>query len=254
LLFLVLEKGSDLSAAIAEGEKARAIDPTLPDLSTLLVPAYAAVGLMARAPTDIPPAQFQFSELFYGGSWGELDKIIRGSDARLWTASDGDVAFFSLGARRDWGMLTGLFDVRPAATPQLCLRYRAASQSLVPALRAAGRPREAGELMKCMRDLLAVESKQKARAWDERQGQFEYDQATVAALDGKPKVAIRWLGQAVDRGWIGLPYSTRIGDRPQFDSLRTDRRVTALQTRISATIMRERDEILSRKNELAGQP
>jgi hypothetical protein len=96
-----------------------------------------------------------------------------------------------------------------------------------------------------MRSRLVIESRQKSRQPTALLGDYEYDQATLAAFDGEKEPAIRWLEQAVDRGWLGRPYSPSLGDRPQFDALRSDPRLAALQARIDLTISQQRAQVLA---------
>src|SRR5439155_19092185 len=54
LLFLANSRGTDLSSVIADAEKARSLDPTLPDIRVGLMDLYHLVGLDQRANIDVP--------------------------------------------------------------------------------------------------------------------------------------------------------------------------------------------------------
>src|SRR5206468_3499653 len=100
----------------------------------------------------------------------------------------------------------------------------------------------------CLRNRLSIEARQKARAPSANFGDFEFDQATLAAFDGNKDAALHWLDQAVARGWLGRPYSPSLSDRPQFDALRSDPRLAALQARIDGKIAQERAKVLAQRH------
>jgi TolB-like protein len=247
LLFAIDSRGPDISSAIAKGEKAEALDPTLPpDVSVTLLELYSLVGLSERVPGNPPPTFVRLAKPFYARDINALDARIRGSGSDLWKFPDSGIAFFHLAAVHDWTMLNHLYDERPMTTQKLCFLHIEAAQAMLPALRAARRQFEAEGLLSCLGNRSAIEAQQKIRSsWYAYFGDFEYDQATLAALAGNREGAVHWLEQAVARGWLGRPYSPSISDRPQFDALRADPRVAALQARIDRTIAQERAKVLS---------
>ena len=246
LLFLANSRGTDLSSAIADAEKARALDPTLPDIRVGLMDLYHLVGLDKRANIDVPSERL--ARPFYTGDTTALDAQIRSSGVDLWKLPDSSIGFFRLAAMHDWTMLNRLYDERPVAPQQLCFHDLEAAQAVVPALRAAGRQADAQAVLSCLRSRLAIEARQKARSWWEYWGDFEYNQATLAALSGDAPAALHWLEQAVARGWLGRPYSSSVSDRPQFDAFRSDGRMAALQARIDGKIAQERAKVLAQRH------
>jgi len=64
-----------------------------------------------------------------------------------------------------------------------------------------------------------------------------YDMACVHALKGEKNEAFRWLGKAVEAGWRGWPLGTR---DPLLDSLRSDPRFSAIETRLQMLISQMR--------------
>jgi hypothetical protein len=247
LLFAIETRGPDISSAIAEGNKALALDATLPSIRGDLMGLYYLVGLEQQAPKDMPSA-VRLAAPFLRGDTSALQSQIQSAGVRLWNLPDSGFGFFHLAAVHDWTTLTRLYDLRPMPPQQLCFRYLAATQALVPALRAAGRRGDAESLQRCLHDRLAIEARQKSRYWYAYSGDYEYEQATLAALSGNRVVAVHWLEQAVSQGWLGRPYSPSISDRPQFDALRSDSRLAALQGRINQTIARERAEVLAKQH------
>ena len=244
LLFNIELRGPDLSSAIAEGEKALALDASLPNIRGGLMGLYYLVGLDERAPQDSPSA-VRLASPFYHGDTKALEAQIRNSEARLWDLPDGGFGFFHLAAVHDWQPLSRLYDQRPIAPQQLCFHNLKAAQTLVPALRAIGRPRDAETVLNCLRNRLAIEAQEKSRSWYAYAGDFEYDQASLAALTGNRNAALRWLDRAVARGWLGRPYSPKLSDRVQFDALRSSPQLAALQAKIDRTIAKERAQVLA---------
>jgi TolB-like protein len=245
LLLLIASRSPDLPLAIAEGQKAYSLDPTLPDIRVNLMSMYYLVGLEDRARIAVPAAFVRLARPFYSTDTAGLENQIRRSGVHLWDLPDSGIGFFHLASVHDWTTLNQLYDQRPLPPEQLCFHFVEATQAIVPALRAAGRQRDAGGLLNCLRSRLAVEARQKARSWYEYWGDYEFDQATLAALDGNRDAALGWLDQAVGRGWLGRPYSSSLSDRPQFNALRSDPRLAALQARIDGTIAELRTKVLA---------
>jgi hypothetical protein len=102
--------------------------------------------------------------------------------------------------------------------------------------------------MNCLRERLAIETAQKAAGPAAYFGDYEYDQATLAALSGNSGAALSWLEQAVAKGWMGRPYSPSLTDRPQFDALRSDPRLAALQAKIDHAIAEQRAQVLTQQH------
>jgi TolB-like protein len=245
LVCAIESRGPDISSAIASGEKGLALDSTLPDIRVNLSQLYYLVGLEQRAASRTPTAFAHLARPFYSGDTDALEAQIRSSGTRLWDLPDSGIGFFHLAVVHDWTTLNRLYDERPIPPEQLCFHYTEAAQALVPALRAAGRQADAQALLSCLRNRLVIEAGQKARSWYEYWGDYEFNQATLAALIGDNGAALNWLNQAVTRGWLGRPYSPNLTDRPQFDALRSNRRLAVLQATIDRRIAHERAKVLS---------
>ena len=251
LLFLIYLRGPNLSAAIAEGDKAHSIDPSLPDLRLNLMSLYFTLGLEERAPKDLPEAFGRLAKPFYAGDTNALDARIRAIGTGLWGLPDREIGFFHLAAIHDWTTLNRLYDARPGPAQQLCFGESEAAmistEVLIPAVRAAGRQRDVAALMDCLRERLAIEMRQRAAGPAAYFGDYEYDQATLAALSGNRGAALSWLEQAVAKGWMGRPYSPSLTDRPQFDAFHADPRLAALQAKIDRAIAEQRAEVLTQQ-------
>lgn len=243
LLFAIESRGPGISSAIAEGQKALSIDPSHPDIRRDLAALYHLVGLGQKVP-GYSSSAFRLAEPFFRGEPNKLKAQIRSSGPNVWNMPDSGFGFFFLASVRDWTDLIRLYDQRPVPADQLCFRNLDASQAIVPALRAAGRQSDQRSLQDCLRNRIAVESRQESRFWYAYAGDFEFDQATLAALDGNGPKALSLLKQAVERGWLGRPYSSKLSDSPQFDSLRFNPQFVALQARIDRTIANERAAVI----------
>jgi TolB-like protein/Flp pilus assembly protein TadD len=244
LLFLIDIRTPDLALAIPEGDKAYSLDPTLPDLQRNLMSQYFTVGLEDPALKNVPDAFVPLAKPFYNHNTATLEARIRTSGVLLWGVRDWDIGLHQLAIAHDWTALNRLYDSRPKPPQKLCFgdfdRAQETVEAFVPALRAAGRRADADVLLACLRNRLSIEARQKARAPSANFGDYEFDQATLAAFDGNRDAAVHWLGQAVARGWLGRPYSSSLSDRPQFDAFRSDPRMAALQARIDRTIAQQR--------------
>ena len=243
LLFSIEARGLNISSAISAGERALAADPTLPNIRPELLQLYWLLGLNERAVKPLP--SLKLATPFYLEDRNSVQAQIAANGARLWNLPDSGIGFHDLAAVGDWGRLAKLYDQRPTDPQRLCARSVPATQAMVLALRAVGRQQDATDLLGCLRKRLALEIRQKGRFWYAYPGDLEYDQATLAAFSGDKKGALSALGKAVDRGWLGRPYSPRLSDRHQFDGLKTDARYATLQNRINATIARERAETVA---------
>lgn len=246
LLFSIKSRGPDISAAIVKGEEALALDSTLPNIRGSLTSLYYLVRLEERAPKDSPSAG-RLSGPFFRRDTSALETQIRNSGKQLWHLPDSSIGFSYLASVQDWRTLNRLYDDRPMPARRLCFHNLDAAQAMVPALRAAGRRRDADSVLSCLRDRLAIEGRQKARSWYAYDGDFEFDQATLAALTGDTSGALSWLKRAVARGWLGRPYSSKLADRPQFAPLAATPEFGALQAGIDRRISQERREILGQR-------
>ena len=242
LLFAIESRGPGISSAIAEGKRALSLDPTLPDISGDVAALYHLVGLRQEVPR-YSTSNLRLAEPFFRGDMDELKTLIRSSGPNVWTMPDSGFGFFYLASVRDWRGLNRLYDQRPISADHLCFRNLDAAQAIVPALRAAGRQSDQRNLQACLRNRIVIESRQKSRFWYSYAGEFEFDQATLAALDGNGPKALGLLEQAIERGWLGRPYSSKLTDSPQFDLLRSDPEFAELQSRIDRKIAQERAEV-----------
>lgn len=245
MLLLIDSRGPDISLAIADGQRAYSLDPTLPDIRLNLMNLYYLLGLEDRARIAVPAAFVRLARPFYSGDSAGLDAQIRRSGPRLWDLPDSGIGFFNLALVHDWTRLNQLYDERPLPPEQLCYHFMEAAQAIVPALRAAGREGEAERFLTCLRNRMTTEARQRARSWYQFYGDYEFDQATLAVFEGNKDSSLQWLQKAVAKGWLGRPYSPNFSDRPQFDALRSDTRLAALQARVDHTIARQRAQVLA---------
>lgn len=249
LLLLIYSRGPNVAATIAEGEKAYALDPTLPDIRVTLLSLFHLVGIPQPASIGVPPAFVRVAEPFFRGNVAALNAEIRSTGTHLWELPDRDVGFFHLAAVHDWTSLNQLYDARPVPAEQLCFgSFQSAPalvQALIPAIRAAGRQRDEEALLGCLRTRLTTEAQQKARSPNGLLGDYEFNQATLAAFQNDKNGAVRWLDQAVARGWMGRPYSSSLADRPQFDALHSDPRLAGLQAKIDRAVAVQRANVLA---------
>ena len=245
LLYSIVHWEGDVSRAIAFGKAALAKDPTLPDLRNGMWADYRVIGLPERSPGGRPREFTQFEGPFNSADFKTLRTKITIAGAGLWDIPDGHFAFFYLASLRDWKTLAALYDARRMPIGEICEKQFDQIVATAIALRETGRKNPSDAVLQCMRQRISVESRMKARNPFRLAGSLEFEQATLFGLDGNRTETLRFLARAVDQGWIGRPYSSRIGDYFQFDLLKGDTRITALQQRIDRKLARERAEVLA---------
>lgn len=227
-MFAAKSRSSELAAAIVAGERALALDPSLPNIREPLAAIYSTLGLTRprREATGL------LSKPFYRGDMEGLGVQVHALERSIWDLPDGGIGFFYLAAARDWPSLNRLFDQRRVAARQPCFQNLEAAKAMVPALRAAHRSLDAAKVLACLTDRLSTEARQRSRDWYSYAGDIEFNRATAATLRGDRAAALHWLERAIDRGWTGLPYSHSLSDRPQLDALRSQPHFGKLQARI----------------------
>ena len=245
LLYSIDQWEGHVSRAIAFGRAGLVKDQTLPDVRLGLAKDFYIIGLAGQAPGGMQTAYTQFMIPFYSGDIPTLRRRIMAAGPRLWDAPDGHFAFFHLASVRDWTALAALYDGRQMAVGEMCEKQSGQIVATAIALRETGRKESSEAVLQCMRQQVSVESRMRARNPFRVAGSLEFDQATLFGLDGNRTETLRFLARAVDQGWLGRPYSSRMGDYPQFDLLKGDARITALQQRIDRKLARERAEVLA---------
>lgn len=233
----------DLSDAIALGRAAYAKGLPVAFEKRWLSFDYALLGLQDQAQSIAPRDGQDYVAL--AERRAETAPMNRSLARRAWQGSGNDIVIFSLGARRDWPGLVQLHDARPYPFSHFCRENIFSWSNVALALRHVGRLADSRMVADCLRVTMANETRQRARRPFASVAFLEYNRATLAALDGDTAEAARWLSRAVDRGWIGWPYSSKIADYPQFDILRGDPRVATLQKRIETKLAKERAEVMA---------
>lgn len=226
------------------------LDPTLPYVAGQLAADYQLLGLGERARAAFPNEKEPLRRLFTGGQRALIVERARGGERELLDAPDVDIAIFALGAARAWGPLAALYRKSGMAPDDFCMKFPGMTLPLglnlhvAQALAATGGAKEAQALRQCVSKRLDRTFAQKYRWGDETAAEAEVERAMALALGGDRDGAIRWLARAIDLGWLGYPYSSRLIDWPEFDGLRGDPRLASLQSRIDRTIAAQRTQVL----------
>ncbi|MEO7635440.1 MAG: hypothetical protein ABIS38_07325 [Sphingomicrobium sp.] len=242
--FLQRARG-DMSGAIKAERAALARDKTLPYSASWLARQYFMLGMRDEAlAIDQGRGEWRYRRSWFGGDRAETRRLVVSDLSKVWASFDSNEALFALGALRDWPAIARLHAIRPASAGDICHAAGVSLPLTIIALREIGQTAQSRRLSACMGKRIASERAMTMRAPDDDPGRLEMRQAALLAMAGD-RTALAWLGKAVDRGWVGQNFSTRLADWPQFDALRSDPRYAQLQRRIDAHIARERRQTLA---------
>lgn len=233
----------DISGTIAAGRAQIAADPNLPNQAEALARDYALLGFTKEALELFPPQNI-YDRLAASGRAEEVRRKVIADGAKAWDEQATDIGMFALGAHHDWIPLARLYLSRPPSYADFCNSVPAFAPLFILALRNAGKTKEARDLFACVDRRTNLELRMKFRppaAWP---GRIQYTKASLLAV-ANDRRALDWLNAAVDRGWLGQYFSTRLSDYPVFDAFRSDSRYAAIQKRIDTRIARERAEVLA---------
>lgn len=234
----------DLSQAIRYGRAAMAKDPDVPFAAHYVALDSYMLGLGPQALAVQPQDGHVYSRLLFAGDRSRLLAQIRRDGAGVWSRPDYPVALYALGAVRNWPALAALYDSLPAEL-MLCRRQQGAAALVMLAHVKIGRTAKARQIGSCLEPLLDQLARSQWRSTIQDAGSHEFAQASFAAVTGRNAEALNWLDQAVEGGWLGEYFSSRLSDFPQFDVLANHPLYTRIQKRIDAKIATERTELLA---------
>jgi TolB-like protein/tetratricopeptide (TPR) repeat protein len=251
----VARRRGDHAKVIGYGEQALKLDPTLPYVRDTVASSYRLLGVSDGVAGIVRPETPLIRRLFLENQRGLIVEQARSAGAKLLGSPDIDVIIFSLGAAREWGPLAQIYLNSGMAPASFCAKLAdmsfpvGVSLPVVQALQATGRSSEARALLSCVRDRTDHTFAQAFRSADSGAGESEAARSMVLALSGDRDGALLWLQRAFNFGWIGSPYSAQLVDWPEFDSIRSDPRLAALQSRIDQRVSQFRNQVLAaRKN------
>ena len=231
------------SRHIAARRRALQLDPSLPYQHEWLARSLYLLGLPDQA-APYRSAISPYFQMFIADDRGALKERIAKDGPRAWNANGIESGIFSLARARDWPAILRFYDARPADFHDVCLTEPPFSPFLIMALQHESRPAEAQQLLRCTQHQITSQLSQRFRSPDDAPGELEMVQASLLALQND-RTTLDWLDKAVQRGWLGQYYSSKLSDWPQFDAFQTDPRNAAIQARIDAKIARERAEVLA---------
>lgn len=233
----------DESRHVEARRRALELDPELPYQHEWLAQALHLLGLGGQASAEVAKLSPYYS-MFFADDRGALKQRVAIDGPRAWDANGVGTAIFSLARSRDWPAIVRFYDARPSDYRDICPTVPSFSPFIIIALHYAGRGGEAQRLHQCAQRNVTTQLGQSFRANDDAPGELEMMQASLLALR-QDRRAVDALNKAIERGWLGQYYSSKLTDWPQFDALGGDPRFAALQKRIDATIARERAEVLA---------
>jgi len=233
----------DEARHIAARRRALQLDPSLPYQHEWLARSLHLLGFDDAA-AALGPKLSPYYQLFIADDRGALKERVAADGARAWLTNGVESAVFSLARSRDWAALVSFYDVRPADFRDICVTAPRFAPFLIMALLQSGRTNEARRLIGCMQRDVTSELHQHHRSPDDMPGEVELLQSSLLALANN-RAALGWLGKAVDRGWLGQYYSSKLSDWPQFDRFVRDPEYIAIQKRIDAKVAAERINVLA---------
>lgn len=234
---------ADISKTVAAIRAQIRADPNLPNQPEWLGREYRLLGLSAEA-LGVLPRENAYDRMLAAGDTDALRRKVVSDGQRAWRDPATDMGMFALGAMRDWAPFLHLYRTRPALYADSCNAVPVIGPTIVLALRNGGQLEEARHLHVCLERRTNMELGMKYAAPAAWPGALEYRKAALLAIAGDRR-ALDWLSTAVDRGWRGQYFSTRLSDWPAFDPFRNDQRYASIQKRIDAAIARERAEVLA---------
>jgi TolB-like protein/tetratricopeptide (TPR) repeat protein len=247
----IARRQGDHARSIFYIDQALKIDPTVPYIGQQRANEYHLLGLSERARAALPNENEPLLRLFINDQQALIVERARSANRELLDAPDVDFAIFALGAARAWGPLANLYrnsGMNPAAfcskLPTMSLPVELPLH-VSQALAATGSQAEANALLDCVSRRLDRTFAQTYRWGDETGAEPEFGRALSLGLRGDRNGGIAWMNRAIQLGWLGYPYSSRLLDWPEFDGLRGDPRLAELQAKIDRTVARQRAQVIA---------
>jgi TolB-like protein/Flp pilus assembly protein TadD len=231
--------------AISARRRGLALDPQLPYQAEWLAMSFNLLGLDEQE-ARYRPGLSPYLQLFLADDRGALREEVLRDGAKAWSANKFEWALFSLARARDWAAIVRVYDARPPDQRDLCGQLPRIAAFTAMALERRGRSAEGAKILGCVQRSLDRQLAMRFRSPDDAPGELELWQASLLAIRNDPRT-LNWLDKAVQRGWLGQYYSSNLADWPQFDALRVDPRLAAIQLRIDRRVSAERTKILARK-------
>ena len=234
----------DLSETVRYVEIARRIQPELLSSSPNLPFLYFDLGFFDRAAELVSGDPRR--RLFVSGKYSELAVKVRKEG--LWGQPSAGLALDALAIVRDWPAIESQYDARPASERELCKSSLGAAGAIqvATALKARGRDREVRELVGCVKERIAAQSKGSDRSFFYPGYYLAALSAQVLALEGKGEASLREMNRALDLGYW-TPNVTGLGLYPAFDASRSTPAYRELEARFKRKIAIERQQVLQQQ-------
>ncbi len=234
----------DLSEAIRHSEAAARAQPELLYSTPNHQFLYHDLGFFDRGAALVRGDPRR--RLFVAGKYAELAQRVRTEG--LWGQPSPGLGLAALTVLRDWAAIEAIYDARPASNGDLCqspVRHDGAIQIAV-ALKARGRQSDARELLSCVKQLLARQSKGPTRSYFYTDNYLAALSAQIHALQGNSASAFGDLNRAFQLGYW-TPYSSGLDFLPAFDAYRTMPEYRDLEARFKRRIALERQQVLQQQ-------
>jgi hypothetical protein len=103
---------------------------------------------------------------------------------------------------------------------------------------------EAAILFRCAQQQTAAQARGRIRSDWMGRASLHFNRAQIFALSGQAEAALGALGEAVQSGWRGYPYSAKLASYPALDALRSTAKYSDIERRLNQAVEAERQQVL----------
>ena len=232
----------DLSKAVVQSEAMARARPELLSSSPAYPYLYHDLGFLERA-AGLAGSDTRL-RLLVSGRYDELAQLVRSEG--FWGKPHAFASLDALAVKRDWPTLAALYDQRATPPEQMCLTSAigpAGAIHFATALKAVGRTGELAPLLKCVKDRIALQSRDRLRSFYYPENYLASLSAQVHAIEGDGAAALREMNRAVELGYW-TPRSFGLSFVPALDPWRSTRPYAALDSAIKRKMAAEREQAL----------
>ncbi len=162
----------------------------------------------------------------------------------LWGKPNEWVAIEALALTRDWAALEKIYDQRTGSARDICSDRLGLSEWLhfATALNARGRHKEVAQLVGCVKERVAVQSRDSVRSSYFPAGYLAELSGKILAIEGNRGAAFREMNRTFELG-MWTPHSLGLHFFPSFDRFRSTPEYAELDARLKRRTATERQQL-----------